>query len=138
MAAAVFLAPRGCGFAQDCRQCGDPATRSSWGCDEETALPVASIQCFACDGSIDCDHCNGSGSIDLHRCPNQIADDRMRDILAAAGMVECGVLPQDGGWRDQAATFVEIYPLALKEIRHWQRVKFEKDKEEARRKHGTR
>lgn len=125
----MFLAPRGCGFAQDCTQCGDPNLRSEWGCDKETENPVASIRCFACGGaSVDCTHCNGTGEIGVHRCPNQIADDRLREVLMAAGMVEQGILPEGGGWRDQAATFVEIYPLALSEVRHWHRVRVEKEK----------
>lgn len=45
-----------------------------------------------------------------------MATARLRDVLAAAAMVEVGVLPDLGGWQDQAHTFVQAYPIAANEI----------------------
>lgn len=133
MAAGVFLAPRGCGFEQDCTQCGDPETRARWGCDAPADKPVASIRCFVCKGNDgDCRHCGGTGEMPVHRCPNQIADERMREVLTAASMVEHGVLPEAGGWRDQAATWVQLFPLAMAELRHWQDVRMEQERQKAK------
>lgn len=133
MAAGVFLAPRGCGFEQDCTQCCDPETRTRWGCDAPADQPVASIRCFVCKGADpECRHCHGTGEMPVHRCPNVIADERLREVLMAATMVENGVLPEAGGWRDQAASFVAVYPLAMSEVRHWQDVRMEQERQKAK------
>lgn len=129
MAAGVFLAPRGCGFEQDCARCSDPEIRTKWACDAPADQPVASIRCFVCKGANDeCAHCGGTGEMPVHRCPNKLADERTREVLMAATMVENGVLPEGGGWRDQAATFVQLYPLAMAEVRHWQDVRIEQER----------
>ena len=56
------------------------------------------------------------------RCPRRTVTDRERDAIVAASLVERGVLPDQGGWQDQPATFVQAYPLAMLEIEHWRGV----------------
>lgn len=58
----------------------------------------------------------------LHRCPNQLISNRELEAVQAAALVEHGHLPDAGGWQDQAATFVEAYPLLMREINHWRGV----------------
>lgn len=131
----MFLAPRGCGFEQDCSQCGDLETRKRWGCDGPAAEPVASIACPFCEGRDEaCTECRGTNSIDIYRCPNQIADERCRTAVAAAIMVEHGVLPESGGWQDQAAKFVQAYPLLVREIAQWNEARIELERKQAERK----
>lgn len=117
----MCLAPRGCAFEQDCTLCEDPDNRSKWGCDEPTAEPLFWIEpCPMCAGNrSDCEHCKGSNRVPMHRCPNVLATARERDLVAAALQVENGLLPDPGGWQDQAATFVQAYPLLAQEIAQW-------------------
>lgn len=131
----MFLAPRGCGFEQDCSLCrNDVELRKRWGCDEPAEAPVASIRCPFCDGRDEqCGECHGTNAIDIHRCPNQIADERCRTALTAASMVENGVLPESGGWQDQPAKFVQAFPLMMRELRHWSDVGAEIDRKNAER-----
>ena len=42
------------------------------------------------------------------------------------------MLPESGGWRDQASTFVSAYPLAMAEVRHWQDVRLEQERQKAK------
>lgn len=120
-----MLAPSGCGYEQDCSRCHDPELRKRWGCDEATEEPQALIEpCPVCAGkNPSCEHCAGSNRMPVHRCPNALVDDNCRATLRAALMAEqSGVLPDSGGWQDQAATFVQAFPVAQQEIRHWQEV----------------
>lgn len=43
-------------------------------------------------------------------------------MVTAASLVEFGVLPETGGWQDQAATFTQAFPLVMQEIEHWRGV----------------
>ncbi len=127
MAAAVNLAPRGCGFEQDCTRCDDPELRKQWGCDAPAEQPVTWLEpCpFCSGGSASCKHCTGTNRVPIFRCPHALATARERDVLMAASLVEQGMLPDPGGWQDQAATFVEAFPLATNEIAHWREVRRE-------------
>lgn len=58
----------------------------------------------------------------IFRCPQKLATRRERDCVQAAAMVEHGILPDEGGWQDQTATFVAAYPICAHEIQHWRRV----------------
>lgn len=64
----------------------------------------------------------------VHRCPNKLVTRRELEAVTAAAMVEQGVLPDEGGWQDQPATFTAAWPLLMEEINHWR---------EARRKQAT-
>jgi hypothetical protein len=118
------MAPRGCGFEQDCSQCHEPEIRKQWGCDEPTAEPLFWLEpCPFCAGKQQaCAHCDGTNKVAMHRCPNALATQVERDMLTAAALVEHGVLPEEGGFQDQAATFCQAYPLAMQEIVHWRAV----------------
>lgn len=118
----VALAPPGCGFEQNCELCHDPERRKQWGCDAPAAEPVFWIEpCHVCGGrQADCSQCQGQNRVPMFRCPNVLATDREIDCLVAASQVEHGVLPDPGGWQDQAATFVAAYAIARREIGYWQ------------------
>lgn len=95
-----------------------------WGCDEPTREPQFWIEpCPHCNGkNQDCE-CKGSNRMPVHRCPNAMATARDFDVLRSAVLTgESGVLPDAGGWNDQAATYVEAYPIARTEIAHWRAV----------------
>lgn len=117
----VACAPRGSGFAQDCTQCHDPDKRKEWGCDEPAAEPVAYIEpCPFCAGlRPDCAHCEGTDRIPIRKCPNKLVGRREIDMVMACAMTEQGILPDPGGWEDQAATFTSAWPLVMREIHHW-------------------
>lgn len=125
------MAPRGASFEQHCSACHDPAVRARWGCDAPAAEPVAWVDpCPVCGGENEqCAECEGTGRAPVWRCPNAIATPRERSVLQAALMVEHGVLPDPGGWLDQAHVFVQAYPIACAEIARWR----EKHHEEAMR-----
>lgn len=79
--------------------------------------------CPFCDGRNDeCEHCEGMNEIPIYRCPQSLATREYRDCVTAAVLVEKGILPSEGGWHDQAATFVAAYPIAAREIAEWQRI----------------
>lgn len=44
---------------------------------------------------------------------------RELETITAAALVEHGILPDEGGWQEQAATFTAAWPLAMQEINHW-------------------
>jgi hypothetical protein len=70
-----------------------------------------------------CEHCAGSNRMAVYRCPNALVDANSTATLRAAALAEqSGVLPDAGGWQDQAATFVQAFPVAQQELRHWQEV----------------
>lgn len=58
----------------------------------------------------------------MHRCPNQLVTRRELEIVQACALVEQGHLPDAGGWQDQAATWVQAYPLVMQEVQHWRGV----------------
>lgn len=67
----------------------------------------------------------------IFRCPNKIATPELRDVLQSASAVEHGILPDAGGWHDQAATWVQAYPIAMQEIGHWMTVRREIERKKA-------
>lgn len=118
----MALAPRGHGFEPNCNECHDPEKRKRWGCDEETAEPIAFIApCPFCSGPDSrCPHCAGNlDGVPVRRCPNSQVTRRELDMINAAVLAERGMLPDAGGWQEQAATFVRAYPIAAREIAHW-------------------
>jgi hypothetical protein len=124
VACGVACAPQGSGFEQDCSQCHDPETRKRWGCDEPAAEPVTTLRpCPFCAGEREtCAHCGGTNEVPIYRCPNRIATRRELDCVAACVLTERGILPDRGGWQDQAATFTQAWPIVMREVDHWRQV----------------
>lgn len=58
----------------------------------------------------------------VFRCPNKLVTSRELGAITAAIQVEFGVLPEAGGWQDQAATFTAAWPLIMREVEHWRSV----------------
>jgi hypothetical protein len=102
----------------------DQAKRREWGCDAATPEPIAWIDpCPFCGGRDDaCTHCEGTNRVGVHRCPNALVSQRELHAITAAALVENGVMPDVGGWQDQAATFTQAWPLIMQEIEHWRGV----------------
>lgn len=97
--------------------------------------PVLTIACAFCSGlQDDCAHCHGSNEIPIHRCPNKIVTKRELDCVTACFQTEQGILPDPGGWQDQAATFTAAWPLVMHEIQHWRVVAQQQAVNEAKRK----
>jgi len=94
-----------------------------WGCDSDTAEPLCHISpCPFCNGLRDeCVHCTGSNNVPIYRCPNKLVTQRHLDAISAANLVEHGILPDPGGWQDQANTFVRAFPLLCNEVNYWRR-----------------
>lgn len=44
-------------------------------------------------------------------------------MIGAVALVEQGILPDPGGWMDQAAVFTQAYPIVANEIAHWRAVR---------------
>lgn len=88
-----------------------------------------------CDGEdAECPVCCGTNVLQFDRCPEAVLTRADRMFVQAAARVESGILPDDGGWMDQAATFVAGYPLVAQEIARWQRYYEEVDRKNADRK----
>lgn len=54
--------------------------------------------------------------------------------MTACFQTEQGILPDPGGWQDQAATFTDAWPLVMHEIQHWRKVARDQAIEKAKRK----
>lgn len=97
----------------DCQKCmnlHDPSYRRINGCDEDTASPQAVITCPACYGAkTGCSHCNETGRVEYHACPRRVMDADTMEFVRVASMVECGILPNGGGWCDQTNAFTQAY-----------------------------
>lgn len=138
MAAAAFLSG-GRPYEQDCARCHDPELRKEWGCDEESAEAWVTITpCPFCHGDDErCAECDGSNAIPIRRCPNTLVEDVHGDILTAAALVEHGILPDPGAWQDQAATFCQVYGVALREINFYRALAQERANKQAEAAHRT-
>lgn len=135
LAVAVAMAPPGQGFEPTCTQCHDPEKRKRWGCDAPAPEPIGHLApCVFCDGSTDeCQHCGGENRIPLWRCPNSCLDQAHFDVVSGVAMVERGILPDPGGWQDQAAAFVGAFGLVTREIEAWREILRQKAAREAQR-----
>lgn len=51
----------------------------------------------------------------MHRCPARIVPQEAFDVFDYVELLEHGVLPEQGGWLDQAATFTEALAFVLRE-----------------------
>lgn len=59
----------------------------------------------------------------IRRCPNKLVTRAELELVTAAALVEQGVLPDAGGWTEQAALFTQAWPLVMSEINHWRDVR---------------
>ena len=119
VAVAVAFDSDGSGFEQSCYVCKtSPDLRMKWGCEERTIDPVFYIApCVMCHGKDEhCRSCEGDNRVPMFRCPRQIATTHLTDIVQLVVLCELGVLPDAGGWADQAASFVQAYPIVSNEI----------------------
>lgn len=66
--------------------------------------------------------CSGTNAMPVFRCPWKLITREHREAVVAVTMIEHGILPAAGAWLDQSATFVEAYPLLLRELSHWRDV----------------
>lgn len=122
LAAAALLAPGG--LEPNCSLCHDPANRTKWGCDQPAPLPVVDISpCPFCGGADDkCPDCHGTNHIGIHTCPRKLIQPIHTEMVMATLRVEEGILPDQGGWNDQSATFCRAYEVCIAEIHHWRAV----------------
>ena len=109
--------------------------RREWGCDEPTTEPQAELTpCPACNGKdAECPRCDGSNRMPVYRCPNTLVKQQHLDVVQQVALMESGVLPDAGGWMEQAATFTAAYPIVQREIQHWRRVAEEQAARKAQR-----
>lgn len=118
VAVAVAMSTGGGDFEQSCLRCGDPDLRQRWGCDTPTEEPQFWMgPCVWCAGHDEhCTHCAGHNRIPFHRCPHKLATREFIDVVQSVALVEQGVLPDEGGWFDQATTFVQAFNMVSNEI----------------------
>ncbi|MBL8752272.1 MAG: hypothetical protein JNK15_03140 [Planctomycetes bacterium] len=57
-------------------------------------------------------------------------------MLRATTLVEIGVLPDPGGWQDQAHTFVQAFPIARAELARHREAEMEDARRKAAHKRG--
>lgn len=69
--------------------------------------------------------------IPYFRCPNKLVTQREIEAVVAVARIETGILPDAGGWTDQAHTFVSAYPLIAQEIERWREKAAEKQRRKA-------
>ena len=56
-----------------------------------------------------CERCSGTGVKKLVRCQSFYYKPWMTEFFEAYEMAEGGLLPDEGGWTDQTADFVNVY-----------------------------
>ncbi len=134
LAAAVACAPGGPGWQSNCAQCSDPELRRAWGCDEPTTEPQAELTpCPECNGKDEeCPRCDGTNRMPVFRCPNALVTREHIAFVQQVALLESGILPDEGGWVEQAATFTAGFPIVQRELTHWREVA----REQAARKAG--
>lgn len=87
--------------------------------------------CPYCVGPLpSCPLCKGKNVVEFFRCPNVLLTPAAMEAVRAAAMVEVGILPDAGGWMDQAYTFVRAFPVIAKQAAFWK----DREAESARRK----
>lgn len=90
--------------------------------------------CPFCDGGReDCEQCEGKDRMPIFECPNKLVQRAHLDCVTACALTERGLLPDPGGWQDQATTFVQAFPLVMREINHWREVARRKAQADAER-----
>lgn len=99
---------------RDCSQC-DERRRREYGCTEDT-LRQEHWLTLEDDGDV------------VKRCPRAIVGLRELRVMQYAALIESGVLPDAGGWLDQAASLTEAIAVMLSARR-----RFSEDKRNDRR-----
>lgn len=140
LAAAVACAPSG-SFEQSCHECKrNPEMRAKWGCDAPLSEPVITLHpCPACGGQDpECEHCSGTNDCPIHRCPHALVEPVHFEVLRDSARAEQGILPEAGGWIDQANCFTQAWPIAMQELNHWREVARERASRQAEQKSQSR
>lgn len=75
--------------------------------------------------------CAGAGEFVVRECPWRRIKRCHELAVEAVVQMEAGILPAPGGMQDQAATFVEAYPLLVQELAHWRDVAVERARKQA-------
>ena len=83
---------------RSCVNC-DEAKRREYGCTEDTERQEHWLRM--------------EGDVVIKRCPYALAGPREFRVIQSASLIDCGVLPDLGGWLDQAASFCEGALAAL-------------------------
>lgn len=83
---------------RSCAACDD-ARRQEYGCKVETEAQVHWLRLS--DGTV------------VKRCPYALVGVRETRVTSCAGLIELGILPDVGGWLDQAASFCDGASIVL-------------------------
>lgn len=113
-------------FGEDMPSCpacvrGGEILRDRWGCDRKAPAPVYATTCPRCAGfdegcpEPDIDEetgensggCGGSGEAWQYRCPSSQVRADVWDVVRSYSLIESGMLPDEGGFYDQSAAFVD-------------------------------
>ena len=115
-----------------CARCSNPGLRLKWGCDRPSESPWDRINpCPFCGGdNDDCPECKGSGRVPLYDCPNRVIRPEHRAMVEAVSMIRNhGILPDAGGWSDQAAMVSQCFGIVSSELAQWERYRIKNPKE---------
>lgn len=66
-------------------------------------------------------HCENHGSIQFFRCKSTYFDASHTDVVRSFLLLEKGVLPDAGGWADQAAQWVDAVTVVEREVEDYRR-----------------
>lgn len=118
VAVAVAMNADGGDFEQSCLRCDDASLRARWGCDTRSTEPQFWLgPCIWCHGHDEtCTHCAGHNRIAFHRCPHALATPQLVAVVQSVALMEQGVMPDAGGFYDQATTWVQAFGLVSNEI----------------------
>lgn len=81
----------------------------------------------------DCPECEGSGQIQINRCPHVLVQRVHLDVCQGAELIELGILPVAGGWAEQSATFFDALVLVLREKAGYEKQRAKREQERAAR-----
>jgi hypothetical protein len=93
---------------RSCAAC-DEARRREYGCESDTERQEHWLRL--------------EGGEVVKRCPYALAGPREYRCVQYAGLIESGILPDAGGWLDQAAAFTDAAAVALSARRDFARSK---------------
>lgn len=108
------------------------ALRAKWGCDRTSDKTGLEIECVVCperQARQGCAACEGTGKIQILRCPHVLVQRVHLDICQGAELIELGLLPVAGGWADQSATFFDALVLVLREKAGYEKQRAKRERE---------